>query len=106
MAIVSIIIAGREYQLACDDGQEEHLRRLADDVDARIQELSARMGGHLHENMGLLLATITMADELIEKQQQISSQISYDEGAVVDALNEIANRMETLHTPNLRLKEV
>ena len=31
MTIVNIKINGREYHLACDDGQEEHLRLLADD---------------------------------------------------------------------------
>jgi cell division protein ZapA len=93
MAIVAIKVNGREYNLACDDGQEEHLRHLADEVDGRVRALSARMGGQIGENMGLLLAAVTMADELIEKKQE---NLNYDEGAVMAALNEIANRMETI----------
>lgn len=93
MAIVAIKVNGREYNLACDDGQEEHLRHLADEVDGRVRALSARMGGRIGENMGLLLAAVTMADELVEKKQENQN---YDEGAVMAALNEIANRMETI----------
>ena len=44
MAQVSITINGRGYQIACDDGQEEHLRRLASYVDRRVAELVAAMG--------------------------------------------------------------
>jgi cell division protein ZapA len=96
MAIVAINISGREYQLACDDGQEEHLGFLANEVDGRVRALSAQMGGRLNESMGLLLAAITMADELVENKRQIANPVGYNEGAVVAALNEIANRMETI----------
>ena len=100
MAITAINVGGREYNLACDDGQEEHLQRLASMVDERVCELAARMGGRnggrLGENMGLLLAAITIADELFENKQQIVNEGGYSEGAVVAALNEIASRMETI----------
>jgi cell division protein ZapA len=98
MAIVAINVGGREYNLACDDGQEEHLCRLADEVDGRMRSLSERMGGRLSENMGLLLTAITMADELIENKRQITNYGNYDEASVVSALGEIAERMENMAT--------
>jgi cell division protein ZapA len=71
MAIVHIRIHGREYDIACDDGQEEHLRFLADEVDERVRALAYNMGGNPGEAMGLLLTSLTMADELIESKREI-----------------------------------
>ena len=118
MAIVGVKIGGREYHLACDDGQEEHLRLLADDVDDRVRDLVSRMGGNTGEVMGFLLAAITMADELIENKREIerlSSEVRqliaivdnggqladvYNEGNIEDAvavtLEEIAQRIENI----------
>ena len=39
MPQVDVNINGRRYQIACDEGQEEHLTQLADYVDKRVQEL-------------------------------------------------------------------
>lgn len=114
MSIVGVKIGGREYHLACDDGQEEHLRLLADDVDERVRDLTSRMGGNAGEVMGLLLAAITMADELVENKKEIekissrAQQFSaladagdpsgtvYTEEAVAITLEEIAERIERI----------
>ena len=118
MAIVGVRIGGREYHLACDDGQEEHLRLLADDVDDRVRDLVSRMGGNTGEVMGFLLAAITMADEIIENKREVerlSSEVRqliaivdnggqlvdvYNEGNIEDTvaitLEEIAQRIETM----------
>jgi len=39
MAQVNATIAGRQFRLACEDGQEEHLQTLAKDLDERIEGL-------------------------------------------------------------------
>ena len=41
MAQVDVVINNRPYRIACDDGQEQHLSRLAEYVDQRVQELVA-----------------------------------------------------------------
>lgn len=66
MAVVRIRINGREYDLACDDGQEEHLRHLAEEVDGRVRALGMGTLNNPGEVMCLLLASLTMADELLE----------------------------------------
>ena len=63
MAQVSITINGRGYQIACDDGQEEHLRRLAAYVDRRVAELVAAMG-QIGDQRLLVMASLLVADEL------------------------------------------
>ena len=41
MPQVNVTINGRQFRMACEDGQEEHLTRLARELDARI-EITAR----------------------------------------------------------------
>ena len=44
MPEISLSINERNYQMTCDDGQEEHLRKLASHLDERIQGLVAAVG--------------------------------------------------------------
>jgi cell division protein ZapA len=73
MAVVHIRVGGREYDVACDDGQEDQLRLLADEVDDRVRALLYGMGSNPGENMALLLTSLTMADELIENKKEIQA---------------------------------
>ena len=72
MAHVTVTIAGRAYRMACDDGQEEHLTRLAQDVDARIDQLRAAFG-EIGDQRLSVMAAITIADELAEAKRRIRS---------------------------------
>jgi len=72
MATVHIRLNNREYDIACDDGQEDHLRGLAGEVDGRIKGLIRSMGGSPGESLALVLTSLMMADELIEHRREIS----------------------------------
>ena len=37
MSQVSVTINGRQFRMACEDGQEAHLMELARDLDSRIE---------------------------------------------------------------------
>ena len=39
MAQVNVTINGRQFRMACEDGQEEHLHGSRPDLDQRIGEL-------------------------------------------------------------------
>lgn len=70
MALVRIRINSRDYEVACDDGQEDHLLALAGEVDGRVRALVRSMGGNPGESLGLVLTALMMADELIEKKRE------------------------------------
>lgn len=70
MAHVTVTIAGRAYRMACDDGQEEHLTRLGEEVDARIDQLRAAFG-EIGDQRLSVMAAITIADELSEARRKI-----------------------------------
>ena len=44
MAQVEVTVNGRAYQIACDDGEEEHLLSLVDYIDRKVSDLAAAVG--------------------------------------------------------------
>jgi cell division protein ZapA len=63
MGEVSVSVNGRSFTIACDDGQEPRIRRLAQYVDAKVGEFVGRVG-QVGEAKLLLLAALVIADEL------------------------------------------
>ncbi len=119
MAQVALTVNGRAYQIACDDGQEDHLKDLAEYVDKRIQELVASVG-QVGEARLLVMASLLIADELSEAFRQLDdldagkavAPGAVERGAVtpgaatpdsggeaaVKALESYANRLESIAT--------
>ena len=73
MAKVSIEINGRKYALGCDDGEEERLERLGQRLDDRLKMLANNFG-QIGDLRLMVMAGITMMDELDELQGNISEQ--------------------------------
>lgn len=111
MAAVTIRVGGRDWRVACDDGQEERLRVLADEVDERVRSLIFSAGESLSDNMALLLTALTMADEIAELKEENSSlranggvnvavtgedRVREMEEAMAATLEEIAGRIEKI----------
>lgn len=65
MAQVSVTINGRQFRMTCEDGQEEHLEKLARELDTRIGGLRAKFG-EIGDTRLTVMAAITVADELAE----------------------------------------
>ena len=110
MASVNATIAGRQFRLACEDGQEEHLQSLARDLDASIEELRQKFG-EIGDTRLTVMAALMVADELAEAKRKIrrleeESTVLQDarvltadrakaaSAAVVNAFNSAAERIE------------
>ena len=65
-ALIDISIAGRTYQVACREGEEENLRAAARLVDGKSREALAGLGT-LSEARQFLFASLLLADQLIDK---------------------------------------
>lgn len=65
MAEISVDIGGRSYQVACRDGGEDQLRKVAAMVDERAERISGAVG-NLTETRQLLMVALVLADELTE----------------------------------------
>ena len=65
MALVNVLVNGRTYTLACDDGEEEHLRELAEYLDSRVRQLVESVG-QVGDARLMLMAGLVVVDELAE----------------------------------------
>jgi cell division protein ZapA len=72
MGQVSVTINSRKYQIACEDGQEAHLTRLAGYVDKRVGELVAAVG-QIGDARLLVMASLLIADELSDAYAELKS---------------------------------
>jgi cell division protein ZapA len=70
MAQVNVTINGRQFRMACEDGQEGHLIELARDLDMRISGLRTKFG-EIGDTRLTVMAALTVADELAEAGQRI-----------------------------------
>ncbi len=70
MAQVNVTINGRQFRMACEDGQEGHLIELARDLDLRISGLRGKFG-EIGDTRLTVMAALTVADELAEAGQRV-----------------------------------
>jgi cell division protein ZapA len=70
MAVVEVTVNGRDYQLACDDGEEEHLANLAAYFNRRVAELTGSIG-QVGETRLMLMAGLLVADDLSNAMDQL-----------------------------------
>ena len=77
MAQVNVSINGRQYRMACEDGQEDHLRQLAKDLDDRINSLRGQFG-EIGDARLVVMAALMIADEAAEtgrKMRRLEQEI-------------------------------
>ena len=70
MSQVNVTINGRQFRMACEDGQEAHLMKLAQELDARIEALRGNFG-EIGDNRLIVMAALTVADELSEATNKL-----------------------------------
>ena len=70
MANINIKFNGKEYLLSCEDGQEEHLEELANNLNIKFEELRSTLG-NIGENRLLLITSIKVMDEYHETKKKI-----------------------------------
>ena len=112
MAQITSTIAGRQFRLACEDGQEEHLQELAKDIDQRIISLRRKFG-EIGDTRLTVMAALMVADELAETIQKMrlleediaslqdarliaSDRARAASDAVIGAFNSAAERIESI----------
>ena len=71
-SMVDLSIAGRSYQVACRDGEEDNLRAAARLVDAKSREALAGLGT-LSEARQFLFASLLLADQLVEQRPEAAA---------------------------------
>ncbi|MDR0379853.1 MAG: cell division protein ZapA [Candidatus Accumulibacter sp.] len=85
---IDITLLGKEYRVACPEGEEDTLRRVAAVVDGRMREIATKKTRNSGERIAVMVA-LNVTHELLALQDQFSgkhraSSARDDEGAGVD----------------------
>jgi cell division protein ZapA len=109
---VNVTINGRQYRMACEDGQEARLLKLAESLESRVESLRGKFG-EIGDARLTVMAALTVCDELVDANQRIrvleeelkglrdfrvtsTDHAKATQIAVAKALNAAADRIEKL----------
>lgn len=98
MPDVKLSIAGRDYFVACNAGEEQRLLELGAMVDATAQKVAGGARG-LTETRGLLFSALMLADRLHDAGDAARADTAQPSAAMVqsaDILEGLATRLENL----------
>tara|TARA_Y100001970_G_C14126721_1_gene799360 strand:+ start:46 stop:477 length:432 start_codon:yes stop_codon:yes gene_type:complete len=87
MGNINIKFNGKDFLLSCEDGQEEHLEELSQNLIEKFNSLKSKLG-NLGENKLLLITSITLMDEYFETKKKIEEK--------KDEINKIKNKFKEL----------
>ena len=73
MANINIRFNNKDYLLSCDDGQEENLKKLANHLDSKYNELKKDLG-NIGENKLLLITAIKMVDDYFDLFKKVKNK--------------------------------
>ena len=110
MSHINVTINGRQYRMACEEGQEVRLLKLAESLETRIQSLRGKFG-EIGDARLTVMAALTVCDELVDVGNRVRSmeqeltelrdfrnaaveRARMTQNAVVNALNAAAERIE------------
>ena len=110
MSHINVTINGRQYRMACEEGQEARLLKLAEGLESRIQNLRGKFG-EIGDARLTVMAALTVCDELLDAGNRIRSleeeldalrdvrlaaadRARSTQLAVANALNAAADRIE------------
>jgi cell division protein ZapA len=112
MSHINVTINGRQFRMACEEGQETRLLKLAEDFETRIQNLRGKFG-EIGDARLTVMAALTVCDELLDASHRIrtleeelstlrdvrataADRARATQTAVANALNAAADRIEKI----------
>jgi cell division protein ZapA len=110
MSHINVTINGRQYRMACEEGQEVRLLKLAESLEARVETLRGKFG-EIGDARLTVMAALTVCDELLDANHKIraleqeldalhnvriaaTDRARATQTAVANALNAAADRIE------------
>ena len=96
MAVVSLKIGPKVYKFSCADGQEEHMRQLAADLDKRANQLTKNLG-FMQEGQMLAMMCLLLAEEKHKLERETNAEtLKKSEAQMIESLQNLALKISTL----------
>ena len=70
MNTIELVVGGRAYAISCEEGEEAHVQRLGEAIDAKFQAMGPRY------SQNLLFASLQLADELHEARKATEAALA------------------------------
>ena len=94
MPLVNVTVNERSYSIACDEGEEDHLRELAAHVDSKMKQLAETVG-QAGEPRLLLMAALVVADSEFELRMHLEKR-AQEIAALTKSKEELERRLAEL----------
>ena len=108
MAEIDVVVIGRAYRIACEDGEEAHLVKLSEHLDRHARGLTEELG-QVGEARLMLMAGLLVGDELsesVDRGDELQGQLTKaraeheraqeESGPAARSLEDAAARIEAL----------
>lgn len=95
MSQVEITINGRQYRVACEDGQETHLTTLAGYFDGKMTSLIDEVG-QIGDTSLMVMAGLLIADELSDANEELTNIRNMAESDYASKVSALAEQIESL----------
>ena len=73
MPKITIALNGRNFTIACDEGQEKRVQYLAQYIDQKLREVTRTANAANNESYQWLLTSLLIADELLAAREQLDT---------------------------------
>ena len=93
---INVTINGRQFRMACEEGQEVRLLKLAESFESRIQNLRGKFG-EIGDARLTVMASLTVCDELLDAVNRIRS-LEEELGELRDVRASAADRAQATQT--------
>jgi cell division protein ZapA len=112
MPLVNVMVNQRAYTVACDDGEEDHLRQLAEHVDKKVRELLETVG-QVGDSRLLLMAALLVTDDYFDALNRLDArakEVGDLSGAHDEAHAQLASSRksaaDTLEKARIRVEDI
>jgi len=96
MAVVNLKIGPRAYKFSCADGQEDHMKQLAEGLDRRAEQLTKTLG-FMQEGQLLAMMCLFLAEEKSKLEKETNAALlEQSETAIAESLKNLALKITTL----------
>lgn len=95
MPSVNVTVNGKVYRLACDEGQEDHLLALADEINAHIDSFKGTFG-EIGDGRLTVMAALLVADQMHELRRRVA-RLEGELRDMATAKVEAEARVDTAH---------